>query len=308
MVPEDPFIVQRSQNMQAEARARVNLRQLVYSSLEPIMDANARMSQNMVDTIMKFSDDKGHDDDGYPVVQLKTLQLVYDQIRHDDMDMLCSEKIGLEVPILSIIPLSNLKVSKSKISFSTEVQEVDYNEGRLDIYTKVASAESDRSGQSSRIDFEIEMESDPVAEGLARVIDQLGQNFIPNVHEKNPIDGDGVKLGEKERAMYEMKKKMRTKEQRLSRLLSQLNEIQRVDEDLTENEESLKIFKDLEPYKQELDEKLAEIRKKILETDITLELARDDEDEDNDEDDNDKGDERGGKNNREWTERKKPNK
>jgi hypothetical protein len=261
--------------MQAEARSRVNLRQLVYSSLEPIIEANARMSQSMVDTIMKFSDDKGHDDDGYPVVQLKTLQLVYDQIRHDDLDMLCSEKIGLEVPLLSIIPLSNLKVSKSKISFSTEVQEIEYSEGVVDIYTKVASAESDRSGQSSRIDFEIEMDSDPVAEGLSRVIDQLGQNFIPNVHEKSPIDPDGTKLDTEDREHYEKKKKMRQKEQRLTRLLSQLNEIQRMDEGLTESEESLKIFKDLEPYKLELDERLAAVRKQIIETEITLELSRD---------------------------------
>jgi response regulator of citrate/malate metabolism len=76
-----------------------------YSSLESVFEANAKMSQNMIDTIMKFSDDKGHDSDGYPVVQLKTLQLVYDQMRHDEMDMLCTEKIGLEVPLLSIIPL-----------------------------------------------------------------------------------------------------------------------------------------------------------------------------------------------------------
>jgi hypothetical protein len=272
--------------MQAEARSRVNLRQLVYSSLEPIIEANARMSQSMVDTIMKFSDDKGHDDDGYPVVQLKTLQLVYDQIRHDDLDMLCSEKIGLEVPLLSIIPLSNLKVSKSKISFSTEVQEIEYSEGVVDIYTKVASAESDRSGQSSRIDFEIEMDSDPVAEGLSRVIDQLGQNFIPNVHEKNPIDPDGTKLNTKDREHYENKKKMRQKEQRITRLLSQLNEIQRIDEGLTESEESLKIFKDLEPYKLELDERLAAVRRQIIETEITRELSREDTQEEVEENDN----------------------
>jgi hypothetical protein len=263
--------------MQAEARARVNLRQLIFSSLEPLVEANARMSQNMVDTIMKFSDDKGHDDDGYPVVQLKTLQLVYDQIRHDDSDMLCSEKIGLEIPLLSIIPISSLTISKSKIHFSTEVQEVDCTGERVDIYTKVTASESERSGQSSRIDFEIELESDPAAEGLARVIDQLGQNFIPNVHEKNPIDEDGKRLGEQDRENYEMKKQLRLREQRLYRLLSRLNDIQRIDEDKTDQEESLKIFKDLEPYKLELEEKLAEVRKNILQTDISLELSREDE-------------------------------
>jgi hypothetical protein len=263
--------------MQAEARSRVNLRQLVYGSLEPIIEANARMSQSMVDTILEFSDDKGHDDDGYPVVQLKTLQLVYDQLRHDALDMLYSEKIGLEIPLLSIIPLSGLRVSKSKIQFSTEVQEVEYNGGKVDIYTKVAAPDSDRSAQSSRIDFEIEMESEPVAEGLARLIDQLGQNFVPTIHDKNPIDPDGNKLDDDDRQNHETKKELYLREQRLTRLISQLTGIQRSDEDKTDEEDDLSVYKPLEAYKDRLNRKLAEVRKEILEHDIVHELSRDEE-------------------------------
>jgi hypothetical protein len=262
--------------MQAEARSRVNLRELVYSSLEAIIDANTKMSQNMIDTIMQFSDDKGHDDDGYPIVQLKTLQLVYDQMKHDDLDMLCTEKIGLEIPILSIMPLSNLKVSKSKIQFSTEVQEMEYSNGSVNIYTKVTSPDSERSAQSSRIDFEIELESDPIAEGLSRVIDQLSQNFIPNVHEKNPIDPDGNKLSGEECADYERKKALHRREQRLNKLLAQINEMQRMDEDKTDDDQTLNIYEELKEYKDTLEEKRAEVRKQILQNDILLELDRED--------------------------------
>jgi phosphoenolpyruvate carboxylase len=273
--------------MQVEPRARVNLRQLVYGSLEPIVEANARMSQNMVDTIMKFSDDMGHDDDGYPVVQLKTLQLVYDQIRHDDLDMLYSEKIGLEIPLLSVIPLSGLKVSKSKIQFSTEVQEVDCANGQINIYTKVTSADSARSDQTSRIDFEIEIESDPVVEGLARFLDQLGQNFIPTVHGKNPIDSDGNKLDDEEQQNHETRKELYLKELRLSRLLSQLTGIQRMDEDKTKDEGDFSVYEALEPYKEKLNKRLAEVRKKILEHDIVCELSREEDEEKPDEGDKD---------------------
>ncbi|MDR0557649.1 MAG: DUF2589 domain-containing protein [Treponema sp.] len=260
--------------MQVEPQARVNLRQLVYGSLEPIIEANAQMSQNMIDTIMKFSDDKGIDDDGYPVVQLKTLQLVYDQIRHDDLDMLYSEKIGLEIPLLSIIPLSGLKVSKSKVQFSTEVQEVDSSNGQVNIYTKVTSAESARSAQTSRLDFEIEIESEPVVEGLARFLDQLGQNFIPTIHEKRPIDSDGNKLDDEDQHNHETRKKLYRKELRLVRLLSQLTGIQRMDEDKAEDRRDLSVYESLEPYKEMLNKKLAETRKEILEHDIVCELSR----------------------------------
>jgi hypothetical protein len=274
--------------MQAEARARVNLRQLIYASLEPIIEANMRMSQSMVDTIMKFSDDQGPDEDGHPVVQLKTLQLVYDQIRHDDLDMLYSEKIGLEIPLLALIPLSGLKISKSKIQFSTEVQEVEYNNGHADIYTKITGADSERSAKNPRIDFKIEMESDPVVEGLARLIDQMGQNFIPTVHEKSPIDSDGNELDDEDQQNHETRKQLYRKELRLARLLTELTKIQRVDEDKLKTGADFSMYEPLEQYKDVLNRKLAEVRKEILEHDIVCELsqykASDAEDEENKDD------------------------
>jgi hypothetical protein len=268
--------------MSAEGNSRVNLRQLIYASLEPIAEANAKMSQNMIDTIMKLSDDKGHDSDGYPVVQLKTLQLVYDQMRHDDLDMLCTEKIGLEVPLLSIIPLSNMRVSKGKVQFSTDVQEIEMHGDQVDIYTKVAALESERSGLCSRIDFEIEFESDPVAEGLSRVIDRLSQNFIPTVHENYPIDSDGNPLSCDEREIFEGRKKRVHQVKRLQQILSRLNESQRLNEGGDE-ENAVGIFKSIEPYKQELEEKLERVKYNMLVNDIKTELGRDEDAEQNEE-------------------------
>jgi hypothetical protein len=262
--------------MSAEGSSRVNLRQLIYSSLESIIEANARMSQNMVDTIIKFSDDKGHDSDGYPVVQLKTLQLVYDQMRHDELDMLCTEKIGLEVPLLSIIPLSNMRVSKGKIQFSAEVQEIEAHGDQVDIYTKVVAPEGDRSGQCSKIDFEIEFESDPVAEGLSRVIDRLSQNFIPTVHENYPIDSDGRPLADDEREIYEDRKKRVRQVKRLQDILSRLNESQRLDEGKGEEGDEGS-FKELEPYKQDLEERLERAKHDMLMNDIKVELVREED-------------------------------
>jgi hypothetical protein len=258
-----------------EARIRVNLRELIYASLEPVIEANTRMSQSMVDTIMKFCDDKGPDDDGHPVVQLKTLRLIYDQIRHDDLDMLYSEKIGLEIPLLSLIPLSGLKVSKSKIQFSVEVQEVEYNNDRADIYAKITAADFDRSTQNPRIDFKIEMESEPVVEGLARLIDQLEQNFIPVIYEKKPIDSDGNKLDDEDQQNHETKKELCRKELRLAGLLSSLAGIQRRDEDIASAGTGFSVYDHLEQYKDVLNSKLAEVRKQILEHDIARELSRD---------------------------------
>jgi hypothetical protein len=252
--------------MQAEASSCVNLQDLVYTALDAIQSANMQMSNSMVATLREFSDDAGHDDDGNPIVRLKTMQMEYDQIRHDDLDMLCTEKIRLKVPVLSLIPLSNLKVSKSKVQFSTEVQEIDFRDGKVDIYTKVTSSESDRSAQSSRIDFEIELESDPVVEGLARVIDQLSQNFIPNTISNVPIDSKGHELSENEQKHYQKRKHLAKRERQLHRHLTQINEMLRT--------EAGDRDKSLEVSKMELEEELIKVRLEILklETDDTLDF------------------------------------
>jgi hypothetical protein len=260
--------------MQAEPRARVNLKDLVYTALDAIQAANMQMSNNMLATIKKFSDDGGHDK-GTPLWQLKTIELVYNHIRNDDLDMLCNEKIGLKVPLLALMPLSNLKVSRSKIQFSTEVEEVDFRDGKVDIYTKVTSAESDRSQQTSRIDFEIEMESDPVAEGLARVIDQLSQNFLPDVKETIPIDSQGKPLDESGLASYQRRKKLSKREKRISRQLERINEMERMKQGEFiklgkgfEDMEADTCLQDLKRCKEKLEAMLAKVRMLILKADI----------------------------------------
>jgi hypothetical protein len=260
--------------MQAEPRARVNLKDLVYTALDAIQAANMQMSNNMLATIKKFSDDVGHEK-GTPLWQLKTIELVYNQIRNDDLDMLCTEKIGLKVPLLALMPLSNLKVSRSKIQFSTEVEEVDFRDGKVDIYTKVTSADSDRSQHSSRIDFEIEMESDPVAEGLARVIDQLSQNFLPDVRETVPIDSQGKPLDESGKASYLRRKKLNKREKRISRQLERINEIERMQQGEYVKQgksfEDMEVdtdLQDLKRCKEKLETMLAKVRMLILKADI----------------------------------------
>jgi hypothetical protein len=151
-----------------------------------------------------------------------------------------------------------------------------------------------RSVRNSRIDFEIEMESDPVVEGLARLIDQLGQNFIPTIHEKNPIDTDGNELDDEDQQNHETRKELYRKELRLTRLLSQLTGIQRRDEDKEKDGDDFSVYEALEPYKDVLNKKLAEVRKEILEHDIVSELSRDEEPrKEGEEDKDDRGEQKG---------------
>jgi hypothetical protein len=60
----------------------------------------------------------------------------------------------------------------------------------------------------------------------------------------------------------------------LTRLLSELTGIQRRDEDKTKDGEDFSVYESLEPYKDVLTKKLAEVRKEILEHDIVYELSR----------------------------------
>jgi hypothetical protein len=156
------------------------------------------------------------------------------------------------------------------------VQEIESHGDQIDIYTKVAAPEGERSGLCSRIDFEIEFESDPVAEGLSRVIDRLGQNFIPTVHENYPIDSDGKPLVDGEREIFEERKKQAQRIKRLQNILARLNESRRIDEGKGE-EQDTGAFKAFEPYKQDLEERLERAKHDMLMADIKAELDREED-------------------------------
>ncbi|MDR0272670.1 MAG: DUF2589 domain-containing protein, partial [Clostridiales bacterium] len=194
----------------------VELRDLVYAPLGAIAEANIRLSSNIVD-FLSSTGDLSTDASGKPVVRLRTIQMMYEQLGSDAMDNTVADSIGLEIPLLSIYPLSALKVSKTKVSFGAEIRGMKETSNGLSIFTQACSG---KDGSQPNIKYEVEMDSASVSEGLSRFVDILNANAMPKRLHSTPVDESGKRLTGRELEEYERSMALKERESGLSSKIS----------------------------------------------------------------------------------------
>ena len=202
----------------------VELKELVYAPLEAISEANIRLSSNIVNFISSTGD-VNTDSSGKKVIQLRTIQMMYEQLRSDELNSTVADSIGLEIPLLSIYPLSSLKISKTKVAFDAEIKTMKATDEGIRIFTQVCSSKQRAGAIIPRISYEVEMDSAPVPEGLARFIDTLNTQAIPKLIHSKPVDNSGKKLSGKELEEYEKLRDFKQKESTLFTKLSEVKEM-----------------------------------------------------------------------------------
>jgi hypothetical protein len=204
----------------------LELKDLVYAPLRAASDANIRLSAGIVD-FLASTGDLSRDANGKAVVQLKTIQMLYEQLRTDSMDNTVADSIGLEVPLLSIYPLSSLKISKTKVAFDAEIRSFSVTDGDVKIYTQVCAKNERDGANQARVSYKIELDSAPISEGLARFIDTLNTQAIPKLMSSKPVDNSGRRLSGTELEEYERQAEFRARENKLLAKLNDLKELTR---------------------------------------------------------------------------------
>jgi len=202
----------------------VELRDLVYAPLHAVSEANMRLSSNIVD-FLASTGDLSTDNAGNPTVHLHTMQMQYQQLRNDAEENTVAERIGLEIPLLSIYPLSSLKVSKTKVAFDVEVKGMKSVGDAVKIYTQVCSKKQRDNANHGRFSFEVELESVPVSEGLARFVDTLNAQSTPKRLHTKPLDESGNVLTGKELADYNQRMELIEREKELNEKLNEIREM-----------------------------------------------------------------------------------
>ncbi|MCH5197070.1 MAG: DUF2589 domain-containing protein [Oscillospiraceae bacterium] len=164
---------------------------LILAPLNAIKEADIALSNGILNQIATVSDPEPQkDDDDTPIMKLKNIKFLYEKLKPDESgDRL--ETIGLTVPTASIIPLSALQISKSVVRFNIEVKS-DFGEGGGTLKGKTASEKFRKTDRLPKMSFEIKTEATAVPEGIARLIDILDSNQIPDVESKKYVDPDGI--------------------------------------------------------------------------------------------------------------------
>ncbi|MDR0307977.1 MAG: DUF2589 domain-containing protein [Chitinispirillales bacterium] len=202
----------------------VELKELVYAPLHAVSEANMRLSSNIVD-FLASTGDMNADSAGNPTVHLHTIQMQYQQLRNDADDNTVAERIGLEIPLLSIYPLSSLKVSKTKVAFDVEVKNFVTVGDSVKIFTQVCSKKQRESANQARFSFEVELESVPISEGLARFVDTLNAQAVPKRLSARPLDESGKALTGKELEEYNRRMELIEREKELNSKIEEIKEV-----------------------------------------------------------------------------------
>lgn len=195
----------------------VNLSELLYTPLQAVAQSNMKLGTSVMDLIASTGDISPTDAEN--TVHLKTINLAYEQINNDSVSGKVIEEIGLRVPMISLMPISNLQIKKSKIAFDVEIKKIRKNKktNHYDLESRIcSSSKHSRKDGLPRLSFEMELESAPISEGLARFIDVLNVNPIPETLSSHHVDDNGEIITGEKAAFFQEMKELKIKEARLN--------------------------------------------------------------------------------------------
>lgn len=201
----------------------IPLDDLVYAPLHALAKSNHQLRAQVVDAIKSMGTSKqvGMDE----IISLESLNIAFNQVRPEGEDGYSVDKLQMEVPLLSIVPLTNLTVEKAEVDFSTEVRAEKEAEGNCRVNARICSPEQRESDFLPRVSYKLEVKSVPAMEGILRLTDQLSSNQIAKRLDTTPVAVDG-NLGSDEQKNMQMEiGKLRAKVKRLKQLYQKISDL-----------------------------------------------------------------------------------
>lgn len=215
----------------------IPLDDLVYAPLYALAKSNHQLRSQVVEAIKDMGTSKhmGADE----VINLESLNIAFNQVRPDGEEGYSVDNLQMEVPLLSIVPLTNLAVEKASVDFSTEVRAEKEIDGNCRINARICSPEQRESDFLPRVSYKLEVKSTPAMEGILRLTDQLSSNQIAKRLDTTPVAVDGNLGSDEQKNMQSEINKLKEKVKRLKQLNQKITAL------MTEQEKLEQISQDI---------------------------------------------------------------
>lgn len=214
----------------------IRLDDLVYAPLHALAKSNQQLRANVVEAIknMGVSRQNGQEE----IIHLNNINIAYDQIRPETEEGYSVDNLQLQVPLMSIVPITNLNVEKAEIDFATEIQVINESDGRYEINGRICSPEQRESDFLPRVNYKMTVNSIPATEGLLRLTDLLSTNQVVKKLDTTPVTVDGSLGSEEQKNMKQSVVEMKAKVKKLKQLYQKISEM------IAEQEKLYQISKD----------------------------------------------------------------
>lgn len=172
----------------------IRLEELVYAPLHALASANQQLRSEVLETVRSMATVKqqGREE----VIQLDTMNIAYDQVRNEEEDSCRVDKLQMQLPLLSLVPLSSLTIEKAEIGFAAEIC-VTGEQEEYAVKARICSPEQRESDFLPKVNYNLQVGSVPAAEGILRLTDLLSANQVVQQTDTTPVGVQG-KLGTEE--------------------------------------------------------------------------------------------------------------
>ncbi len=196
---------------------------LVYAPLHALAKSNQQLRAQVVDAIrnMGTSRQNGQEE----IVHLNNINIAYEQVRPEADEGYSVDNLQMQVPLLSIIPITNLNVEKAEINFSTEVKVENDQKGVGRINARICSPEQRNSDFLPKVSYKMQVSSIPATEGIMRLTDLLSANQVAKQLDTTPVAVDGNLGSDDQKNIWQEVSKMKAKVKKLKQLYQKISDM-----------------------------------------------------------------------------------
>lgn len=202
----------------------IPLDDLVYAPLHALAQSNHRLRAQIVDAIksMGTSKQSGQEE----TIHLNNINIVYDQLRPESEDGYSVDSLQVQVPLLSIVPVTNLNVEKAEIDFSAEIKAVNNEEtGETKINARICAPSQRDSDFLPKVSYKLQIASIPATEGILRLTDTLSSNQVAKKIDTRPVAVTGGLGSDEQKSVLLETKKLKAKVSRLKQLHQRITDM-----------------------------------------------------------------------------------
>lgn len=201
----------------------ISLDDLVFAPLYALAKSNQLLREQVVEAIKSMGTlrQSGTEES----IHLNNINVAYEQVRPEGDDGYSVDNLQMQVPLLSIVPITNLNVEKAEIDFSTEVKVEKGEEGQCSINARICSPEQRESDFLPRVSYKMEIKSLPATEGILRLTDMLSSNQIAKKMDSTPVAVDGNLGSEEQKERLQEVSKLKEKIKRLKQLYQRITDL-----------------------------------------------------------------------------------
>ena len=201
----------------------IPLDDLVYAPLHALAKSNQQLRAQVVDTIKSMGTIRQNGQE--ESVRLNNINIAYDQVRPEGEEGFSVDSLQMQVPLLSIVPITNLNVEKAEIDFNTEVMAEIGEDGKCAITARICSPEQRESDFLPRVSYKMQISSLPATEGVMRVVDMLSSNQIAKKMDTIPLAVDGNLGSDDQKNTWQEIAKLKAKIKKLKQLYQKISDM-----------------------------------------------------------------------------------